>query len=143
MTAEAIAQHSDHCVFFDERLREKNLGVFEGLTSEEAMKKYPEIFRLFKTEGAKYIIENGESTEQLLTRVLEFIEEIRVNHRNERVIIVTHGGVIRVFVKHTLGLLLDSSTRFKIMNTGLFRFVWEEKWMIAQMGELTHLNLIN
>ena len=138
-TAEAIIKYSGHEILFDKRLREKNLGVFEGLTSEEAKKKHPEIFRLFKTAGSEYVITNGESTQQLLERALEFLEEIRQNHPNERVILVTHGGVVRVLIKHFLGISLDSATRFLIKNTGLFRLVWEEQWMVSQMGEISHL----
>jgi len=42
-------------------------------------------------------------------------------------------------MKHTLGLDIDASTRFLIQNTGLFRLVWEGKWMVAQMGGVSHL----
>jgi len=140
-TAEAITQFSGNDLKIDKRLREKNLGVFEGLTSEEAMKLYPEVFRLFKTSGPEYVIKNGESTMQLFERAYEFIESIRLNHQNERVILVTHGGVIRVLFKHILGISLDSPTFFKIRNTGLFSLYWEEKWMVSQMGLVSHLRL--
>ena len=46
-TAESITQFSGHELQLDQRLREKNLGVFEGLTSEEARERHPEVFRLF------------------------------------------------------------------------------------------------
>ena len=111
------------------------------MTSDEAMDKYPEAFRLFKTAGSEYIIKNGESTKQLLERTFEFIEEIRNIHKNERVIIVTHGGVVRVLIKHTLGISLDSATCFQIRNTGIFHLFWDEKWMVSKMGEVPHLEL--
>ena len=143
LTAESITKFSGHVLKLDERLREKNLGVFEGLTSEEAMKKHPEIFRLFKTAGAKYVIKNGESTHQLLDRAFGFIEEVRLSHPLQRVLLVTHGGVVRVLIKHILGLSLDSLTRFKIKNTGMFRLIWEDKWMVSQLGVVSHLDHLN
>ena len=79
-TAEAISKITRHNLNFDKRLREKNLGVFEGLTSEEARKRYPENFQKFKTAGASYVIDQGESTQQLLERSLDAIEEIRDRH---------------------------------------------------------------
>ena len=133
-TAEAITKYSGHTLKIDQRLREKNLGVFEGLTTEEAKERHPEIFRLFKTAGSNYVIDEGESTQQLLDRALEFIEEIRLMQPDQRVVLVTHGGVVRVLIKHTLGLSVGSPTRFLIKNTGLFRLVWNEKWLVAQMG---------
>ncbi len=138
-TAEAITQFSGHELQFDQRLREKNLGVFEGLTSEEARERHPEVFRLFKTAGSKYVIDEGESTQQLQDRALEIVNEIRIKHPEERVLLVTHGGFIRVVMKHSLGLSLETPTRFLIRNTGVFRLVWEDKWLVSQMGGVSHL----
>jgi len=138
-TAEAITQFSGHELQFDQRLREKNLGVFEGLTSEEARERHPEVFRLFKTAGSTYVIDEGESTQQLQDRALEIIDEIRIKHLEERVLLVTHGGFIRVVMKHSLGLSLETPTRFLIRNTGVFRLVWEDKWIVSQMGGVSHL----
>ena len=138
-TAEAITQFSGHELKIDLRLREKNLGVFEGLTSEEARDRHPEVFRLFKTAGSKYVIDEGESTQQLQDRALEIVDEIRIKHPEERVLLVTHGGFIRVVMKHSLGLSLETPTRFLIRNTGVFRLVWEDKWIVSQMGGVSHL----
>ena len=138
-TAEAITQFSGHELKIDLRLREKNLGVFEGLTSEEARERHPEVFRLFKTAGSKYVIDEGESTQELQDRALEIVNEIRIKHPEERVLLVTHGGFIRVVMKRSLGLSLETPTRFLIRNTGLFRLVWEDKWLVSQMGGVSHL----
>ena len=138
-TAEAITQFSGHELKIDLRLREKNLGVFEGLTSEEARERHPEVFRLFKTAGSKYVIDEGESTQQLQDRALEIVDEIRIKHPEERVLLVTHGGFIRVVMKHSLGLSLETPTRFLIRNTGVFRLEWEDKWLVSQMGGVSHL----
>lgn len=138
-TAEAITQYSGHTLQFDQRIREKNLGVFEGLTSTEAKERHPEVYRLFKTAGANYVIDEGESTQQLLERALEFIEEIRLRHPQERVVMVTHGGVVRVLMKYALGLSIDAPTRFIIKNTGIFGLIWNENWLVTQMGGVYHL----
>ena len=138
-TAEAITQYSGHTLQFDQRIREKNLGVFEGLTSTEAKERHPEVYRLFKTAGANYVIDEGESTQQLLERALEFIEEIRLRHPQKRVVMVTHGGVVRVLMKHALGLSIDAPTRFIIKNTGIFGLIWNENWLVTQMGGVSHL----
>ena len=125
-TAEAISKYTGHTLNFDKRLREKDLGIFEGLTSEEAREQYPETFQLFKTAGANYVIDQGESTQQLLDRALEAIEEIRIRHPQKVAVLVTHGGVVRVLMKHVLGVPLDAPTQFMISNTGIFRLVWRD-----------------
>ena len=70
---------------------------------------------------------------------MEIVEEIRIKHPEERVLLVTHGGFIRVVMKRSLGLSLETPTRFVIRNTGLFRLVWEDKWLVSQMGGVSHL----
>ena len=142
-TAEAISKFTGHNLNLDKRLREKNLGVFEGLTSEEARERYPENFQQFKTVGASYVIDQGESTQQLLERALEAIEEIRDRHPQKVAVVVTHGGVVRVLMKHVLGIPLDAPTQFLIGNTGIFRLVWREKWIVAEMGAVPHLEKVN
>ena len=142
-TAEAISKFTGHNLNLDKRLREKNLGVFEGLTSEEARERYPENFQQFKTVGASYVIDQGESTQQLLERALEAIEEIRDRHPQKVAVVVTHGGVVRVLMKHVLGIPLDAPTQFLIGNTGIFRLVWREKWIVAEMGAVPHLAKVN
>ena len=142
-TAEAIRKFTGHNLNFDKRLREKNLGVFEGLTSEEARERYPETFQQFKTAGASYVIDQGESTQQLLKRALDAIEEIRNRHPQKVAVAVTHGGVVRVLIKHVLGIPLDAPTQFLISNTGIFRLVWRDKWIVAEMGAVPHLEKVN
>ena len=138
-TAEAIRKFTGHNLNFDKRLREKNLGVFEGLTSEEARERYPETFQQFKNTGASYVIDQGESTQQLLKRSLDAIEQIRDRHPQKVVVAVTHGGVVRVLMKHVLGIPLDAPTQFLISNTGIFRLVWRDKWIVVEMGAVPHL----
>jgi len=142
-TAEAISKYTGHTLNFDKRLREKDLGIFEGLTSEEARERYPETFKLFKTAGVNYVIDQGESTQQLLERALEAIEKIRIRHPQKVAVLVTHGGVVRVLMKHVLGVPLDAPTQFMISNTGIFRLVWREKWIVAEMGAVPHLEKKN
>ena len=56
---------------------------------------------------------------------------------------VTHGGVVRVLMKHVLGIPLEAPTQFLIGNTGIFRLVWREKWLVAEMGMEPHLEKVN
>ena len=141
-TAEAKSKFTGHNLNLDKRLREKNLGVFEGLTSEEARERYPETFQQFKTAGASYVIDQGESTQQLMKRALDAIEEIRDRHPQKVAVVVTHGGVVRVLMKHVLGIPLAAPTQFLISNTGIFRLVWREKWIVSEMGAVPHLEKV-
>jgi len=84
----------------DDRLREMNFGLFEGLSYKEIEQMYPDYLRAWNADYQKYRIPGGESLEDVFDRVEDFINDIISRH--ERVLVVTHGGVIRCALSLTL-----------------------------------------
>ena len=78
----------------DDRIREMHLGIFQGLTANEARKAHPSHWQGYASSDS-YIIPNGESMDMFRNRVLDFFNDICIRHAlDEYVIVVTHGGVI-------------------------------------------------
>ena len=96
----------------DDRLREIDFGVFEGLTYEEIAKRYPRKYDEWMTRPASVVFPDGESFPALRARVLEALEQIRRNHCGETVAVVSHGGVNRAAL--ALALDLDPSRVFRL-----------------------------
>ena len=139
-TAEAIAHLNGFSIRYDLRLREKNLGIFEGLDVNEIKARYPEAFKAFKNGGAQHRIEQGESNLLLLDRARNFLDHIHCKHEGWKIAIVTHGGFIRVVIKHSLGISQDTPTQFMIKNTSVHRLIWKnERWMVSLLGDVSHL----
>ena len=92
-TAEIIAAKTGHTIRPDPRLRERHLGIFQGLTWEEVERAYPAERDAYRAEGPDYIIPKGESTRQHIHRSISGIEEIARRHPGDTVLTVTHGGV--------------------------------------------------
>jgi len=90
----------------DDRLREMNFGVFEELSYEEIEQMYPDYLREWNEDYRKYRIPEGESLEDVFNRVEDFLDDIK--NRHERVLVVTHGGIIRC----ALSLVLSSRELF-------------------------------
>lgn len=86
-------------------LRERNYGVLGGLTKQEALEKYPEVVELHKNPDNTD--PDGESRADFITRVVNTFDSI-VNQKLNQVILVGHGGSIKVILKH-LNLPLPSS----------------------------------
>ena len=140
-TAEGVSRGTGCKIQLDERLREKNLGIFEGLIITEIQRKYSDAYKAFKNGGARYQIESGESTLDLLVRGLGFLKEILEKHEGSKVGLVSHGGFIRCILKHSLGISQDTPTRFTIPNTSIHRLIWKKnKWVVISMGDVFHLN---
>jgi 2,3-bisphosphoglycerate-dependent phosphoglycerate mutase len=85
-------------LIYDERLRERELGIFDGLTKLGAMQKYPEECTKREHYGKFYYRPiGGENWADVALRARSFWSDLRQNFADENVIIVTHEVVIRVF----------------------------------------------
>lgn len=85
-------------VFCDERLREREFGIFDRLTWRGSLEKFPEEMEKRAALGKFYYRPpSGESWCDLAFRVRGVWRDIRDDLAGENVMIVTHEAVIRVF----------------------------------------------
>jgi len=139
-TAKMVAETTGHKVVTDARLRERHLGIFQGLNGDQIKEKHPEEYRLHRTMGPSYVIPGGESVEQQVARNVAYLTEIAANHLGETIVVVTHGGVLSGFFRHALSIPLEAPRRFEFMNASLNVFAYEEgNWMLRTWGDVSHL----
>ncbi len=82
----------------DERLREREFGIFDCLTKEGALLKYPEICDLRHRWGKFYFRPpGGESWADVVFRLRSFVETDLKRVPDDHVLIVTHEVVVRCF----------------------------------------------
>jgi len=140
-TARMIAAVTGHEIVTDERLRERHLGVFQGLSGDEIKDKHPEEYRLHRTLGPQYVIPGGESVRQQVARNVDCLDEIALKHPGEKVVVVTHGGVVSGMFRHALNIPLDAPRRFEFVNAGLNVFAYEDgHWILRTWGDVSHLD---
>ncbi|MCL2570227.1 MAG: histidine phosphatase family protein [Firmicutes bacterium] len=75
-------------VITDERIIERNFGVMEG----EVFHNFDDVWNL--PHNVKF--ENGESANDVKVRAFDFIDEMRAKYKNKTVLVVCHGGIMRV-----------------------------------------------
>ena len=139
-TAKMVAETTGHKVVTDARLRERHLGIFQGLNGDQIKEKHPEEYRLHRTMGPSYVIPGGESVEQQVARNVAYLTEIAAKHLGETIVVVTHGGVLSGFFRHALSIPLEAPRRFEFMNASLNVFAYEEgNWMLRTWGDVSHL----
>jgi alpha-ribazole phosphatase len=92
-------------------LRERNFGLWEGMSFEEIKEKYHEEFIAWAGNPLEFSPVNGESTLEVRDRVMDAFEKIIQAHPGERVAIVAHGGVNRIILCHILGIPLENIFR--------------------------------
>ena len=88
-------------ILYDERIRERNFGIFESLSWEEIERLYPNDAKAFLKDPFNYKVKNGESFADVRRRVLDFIDDTLLDIKSN-ILIVAHGGVNRVFISHLL-----------------------------------------
>lgn len=89
---------SDLTYITDERLREKEFGVFDRLTREGVRQKYPEQAEMRSILGKFYHRPpGGESWCDVILRLRSVIGTITRDYRAERVLIVCHQVVVSCF----------------------------------------------
>jgi probable phosphoglycerate mutase len=60
-TAEIIAGYQKLKITLEPRLRDRHLGVLQGLTIQESMSRYPQEYRDFTSNNVDYVLPGGES----------------------------------------------------------------------------------
>ena len=101
-TAEILAGRLSLEVRLDPRLRERGFGAWEGMTMNEIESSFPEEQARWRAGNAAGVGE--ESFEAFATRVGSFIEEVSRRHDGEAILVVAHGGTIRVAHAAAAGL---------------------------------------
>jgi len=139
-TASAIAMRSGHEIVVEPRLRERRMGIFQGLTPDEVQARYPDEYARFKSHDPDYAIPDGESMRQLYQRSVACFSELAERHAGLTLAVVSHGGVLAMLYRHAKALPLDAPRDFPLHNTGINRFRRRgSAWEVQIWGDIGHL----
>jgi probable phosphoglycerate mutase len=121
-------------------LRERSFGEGEGLTYPALEAKYPGAFSRERMLDADYRIEGGESRRDLALRIEAELVRITQVHANERVLVVTHGGVLAAVWRFLHGHPPSSPHSVEIPNVGYNHIRYQGgAWHIMVWGDTQHL----
>jgi broad specificity phosphatase PhoE len=124
-----------------EGLREINLGEWEGLKAQTLRKRYPRQVHLWFHRPSAVRIDGAETVGQFRRRVVREMKRIRDAHPSGEVAVVTHGGVICVYLTALLGMSLDDLWQFKIRNGSVTRVLFPQgRARVDLLGDIHHLN---
>ena len=102
-TAEIVAEKLGLEVRVDPRLRERGFGSWEGLTTTEIEERFADSHRRWRAgEGAG--ADDAETFEDFSARVNDFLADVLRLHQGEEVLVISHGGSIRVINALAAGL---------------------------------------
>jgi len=97
-TAEILAANLMLEIEVEPRLRELDVGAWTGLTRVEIESRDPETLAAFEAGEPSVRPGGGENRLEIRRRARDWIRELSRRSRGERLIVVTHLGVIRALI---------------------------------------------
>lgn len=123
-----------------EQLRERCLGIFQGLTSAECQTRHPQDYARFHGREVDHVVPGGESIRQVYGRVSAYFDAKAREHAGRTVVVVTHGGILDALYRHVTGTPLEKLRDFPIYNASLNWMRWEaDRWHLEAWGDISHL----
>ncbi len=121
-TARPVSQALGLPIQVEPGLREIDVGVWAGLTFQEIARRFPRQWAA-STDVVDPHLERGggESYAQAQARIVAQVNAIARRHLGQRILIVFHGGVLRAYLLHLLGLDLSNLRRLRTDNTAINR----------------------
>jgi broad specificity phosphatase PhoE len=105
-------------VLTDERLRERDVGAWSGLTRDEIEARWPGDLAAWRTP------EGFEHDADVVQRVQPVLQELAEQYAGGMVLVVTHGGVVRAFTRELHGVdthLQNLSAQWFVADGGKLR----------------------
>jgi probable phosphoglycerate mutase len=124
-TANLLAKLTGVPLETTDTLRERSVGVMEGLTFEEAAERFPEQYAALLRRDFEHVLLGGESYRQTLDRAARKLDEAIEKHNGGRIAVFTHTGVICILTLHLMGALDAPELKpvwIATSNCGIARF---------------------
>ncbi len=123
-TAEIISLEHNLAIHTTKLLRERKYGKYEGKPAE-LLKQFNKLFDLMtEDERVRHRVDkDAESDEELVTRFIIFLREAAIAHPQKQILVVSHGGLMRVFLQHIGFWPHKYFSTSRIANAGYFKLL--------------------
>ena len=98
---------------------ERNVGVFEGLTREEAKNKYPELWAKNITRIYDNAPTGGETIKEVESRVFKGLKKIKEKYNDKNILIITHAFVGKIIHKFFNHISEEEFFKYKLDNANI------------------------
>jgi probable phosphoglycerate mutase len=102
-------------------LREQHFGVVEGMRADEIQALHPRAWEEWLQFREDHAMPEGESAREFHTRIVAALGNLAATYRGQRLVVVTHGGVLDMVWRTARGLSLSGPRQSDIPNAGFNR----------------------
>lgn len=115
-TAEVIQKVFSVPMIIMSEFAERNVGVYEGLTRDEARAKYPDLWTRLGSWPLDDAPTGGETIRQFDARIASGLVKLETKHSNNKVLLVCHGFTARTINRQLTGGSFEDMHSFTLGN---------------------------
>lgn len=118
--AEELAAKLGLPVEFDKDLQELHFGAWEGQSAAALMETDAEALGLFWADPYSFTPPQGEPVAAFSARVLAAVARLQAAYAGERLLLISHGGVMRLLLAQARGLPREQLLNVEVGHGALF-----------------------
>lgn len=107
-------------VHLDKDLQELHFGAWEGQSAAALMETDAEALGLFWADPYAFTPPQGEPVSDFAARVLGAVARLHQAYAGERVLLISHGGVMRLLLAQARGLPREQLLNVEVAHAALF-----------------------
>ena len=118
--AQELAEQLKLPVSFDKGLQELHFGAWEGQSAAALMQTDEQALGMFWPDPYGFTPPEGEPVLAFSQRVLAAVNRLQHAYASERVLVVCHGGVMKLLLAQARGLPREHLLQIQVANGALF-----------------------
>ncbi|MCZ4322216.1 alpha-ribazole phosphatase family protein [Pseudomonas anguilliseptica] len=125
--AEELAAQHDVPLSLEPDLQELHFGAWEGRSTAELMQTNAEELGRFWSDPYGFTPPEGETLLAFEARILGALQRLQARYAGERLLLVTHGGVIRLLLARARGLLRNDLLQVPVGHAERYQLCLDEQ----------------
>ena len=130
--AEELGEQLGLPVQLDKDLQELHFGAWEGQSAAALMETDAEALGLFWADHYSFTPPQGEPVVDFSTRVLAAVERLQAAYAGERLLLISHGGVMRLLLAQARGLPREQLLNVEVGHGALFSLTVESGVLLKE-----------
>lgn len=112
--ASRLAENHDLALEINPNWRELSFGVWEGHEISKIWDTQTEDIKQWSDDPSKFTPAGGDQVKDVAKRVELALDQIVKNHENKHILLVTHGGIIRILLGSILKMPFNALSQLQV-----------------------------
>lgn len=136
-TAKVISDTLKVPLIIDEKLRECEISLWNGLTMEETLQRFQKEYQIWSSQpDAK--IEGVESLGSVQNRIVQFLQEL-IQKPFESTVVVSHALSLQTLICWVLKIPLSERRNFRLDNASITLIEFQNRLRLIYLNDTCHL----